>query len=146
MGAPASHDRRPMRRPRSGSRDCSQSWPCPRAGGPPAWASPGPRGRGGSRWQHNAAPRHSIHLHQRKRIYTEEKANVVAAVWGTELIQFLALLAILHQDDLKNKMNASFLHIIRVQFILFFISSWLKTASAAKNLIKSVPPKTAAST
>ena len=33
----------------------------------------------------------------RRRIYfTEEKAKVVAAAWGTELIQFLAALAILH--------------------------------------------------
>ena len=34
----------------------------------------------------------------RGRIYTEEKAKVVAAAWGTELLQFLAALAILHQD------------------------------------------------
>ena len=32
----------------------------------------------------------------RRRIYTEEKAKVVAAVWGTEVIQFLDALAILH--------------------------------------------------
>ena len=38
-------------------------------------------------------------------IKTEEKAKLVAAAWGTELIQFLAALAILHQDDLKNRMN-----------------------------------------
>ena len=37
----------------------------------------------------------------RIRIRTEEKAKVVAAVWWTEFIQFLARLAILHQDDLK---------------------------------------------
>ena len=36
---------------------------------------------------------------------TEEKAKVVAAVWGTEMIQFLAALAIFHQDDLKKRMN-----------------------------------------
>ena len=42
----------------------------------------------------------------RTRINTEEKAkNFVAAAWGAELIQFLAALAILHQDDLKNMMN-----------------------------------------
>ena len=29
-----------------------------------------------------------------RRIYKEEKANVVAAVWGTEFIQFLAALQI----------------------------------------------------
>ena len=41
-----------------------------------------------------------------ERIYTEEKTKVVAAVWGTELIQFLAVLAILYHDDLKNRMNS----------------------------------------
>ena len=67
----------------------------------------------------------SAQLH-RRRIYTEEKAKVVGAVWGTEFIQSLAALAILHQDDLKNGMNSSFssnclgainpfLHIILVQ-------------------------------
>ena len=30
----------------------------------------------------------------RRRIFTEEKAKVVAAVWGTEFIQFLAALAV----------------------------------------------------
>ena len=35
-----------------------------------------------------------IHLdHRSRRIYAEEKAKVVAAVWGTELINFLAALA-----------------------------------------------------
>ena len=32
----------------------------------------------------------------KKHINTEEKAKVVAAVWGKECIQFLAALAILH--------------------------------------------------
>ena len=35
---------------------------------------------------------------------TEEKA----VVWKTELIQFIAALAILHQDDLKKGINSSF--------------------------------------
>ena len=35
----------------------------------------------------------------------EEKAMVVAAVWGTKFIQLQATLKILHQDDLKNRMN-----------------------------------------
>ena len=39
----------------------------------------------------------------RRRIYTKEKAKVVEAVWGTEFIELLAELAILHQDDLKTK-------------------------------------------
>ena len=47
---------------------------------------------------------------------TEEKAKAVAAAWETELIQFLATLAIFHQ----------------VQFILFFKSSWSKIASGAR--------------
>ena len=40
----------------------------------------------------------------RRRINTEEKAKVVAAVWGTEFLQFLAALAVFHYDDVKNKM------------------------------------------
>ena len=40
-----------------------------------------------------------------RRIYTEEKAKVVAAVWGIECIQFLAALAVLHQDYMKKRMN-----------------------------------------
>ena len=35
------------------------------------------------------------------RIKTEELAKVVAAALGLELIQFLAALAIFHQDDMK---------------------------------------------
>ena len=38
-------------------------------------------------------------------IKTEEKANVVAVVFAAESINFFAPLAILHQDDLKNRMN-----------------------------------------
>ena len=41
----------------------------------------------------------------RRKIKTEEKAKVIAAVWGKEMIQFLAALAILHQDGLKKKIN-----------------------------------------
>ena len=53
------------------------------------WWSRGPRAHGG-------------------RIYTEDKAKVVAAVWGTECIQFLVGLAFLHQDDMKNRINSSY--------------------------------------
>ena len=42
----------------------------------------------------------------RRRMKTEEKAKVIVAVWGTELIQFLVMLAILHQDDLKYGMKS----------------------------------------
>ena len=41
-------------------------------------------------------------------MYTEDKAKVVATVWGTDFIKLLAALAILHQDDLKNRMKSSF--------------------------------------
>ena len=41
----------------------------------------------------------------RRRIKTKEKAKVVAAAWGTESIHFFAVLAILHQDDLKKRMS-----------------------------------------
>ena len=33
----------------------------------------------------------------------KKKAMVVATVWGTKCIQFLAALAILHQDDEKKR-------------------------------------------
>ena len=38
----------------------------------------------------------------RRRIFTEEEAEVVVASWGTEFIQFLAALAILHQNELNS--------------------------------------------
>ena len=41
----------------------------------------------------------------RRGIKTEEKAKVVAAVWGREFIQFHAALQIYQQDDLKKRMN-----------------------------------------
>ena len=81
----------------------------------------------------------------RRRIYTEELAKFVASVCGTEFIQFLAAPAILHQDDLKNRMNSSFFHSILVQFIHFFISLRCKIARAERILINSVP-QTAATT
>ena len=37
--------------------------------------------------------------------YTAKKAKVVAAVWGTEFSKLLAALAVLHQDDMKKRMN-----------------------------------------
>ena len=38
---------------------------------------------------------------QRRRINTEEKAKVIASVWGTKIIKFLATLAILAEDDFE---------------------------------------------
>ena len=42
--------------------------------------------------------RQELHIfpHHRIRIYTEDNAKIVAAVWGTEFIQFLAALPVLH--------------------------------------------------
>ena len=41
------------------------------------------------------------------RIYTEEKAKVVAAVWGPVFIQFLAALAGLHLHNMLKRMNCT---------------------------------------
>ena len=40
-------------------------------------------------------------------INTEEKTKVVAAVWGTEFIHFIAALAVFHQDYIKKRMNCT---------------------------------------
>ena len=42
---------------------------------------------------------------QWKKKQTEEKAKVIAAVWGTDFMEFHAALKIQHQDDLKTWMN-----------------------------------------
>ena len=47
-------------------------------------------------------------LQHRRRLKTEEKAKVLAAVWGEEFIQFLAALAVLSGMILNNRMNSSF--------------------------------------
>ena len=45
------------------------------------------------------------YLIHRRRIKTEEKAKVVASVWGEEFIQFPAALAVLPRMILNNMMN-----------------------------------------
>ena len=45
----------------------------------------------------------------RRKIKTEEKAKVVASVWGAEIVQFLAALAVLPRSIWKNWMNSPFL-------------------------------------
>ena len=42
----------------------------------------------------NRGPPYSVQYEHRRRIFTEDMAKVVAAVWGTEFIQFLSVLAI----------------------------------------------------
>ena len=73
-------------------------------------------------------------------INTEENAKVFAAVLGTEFIQFLAVLSILHQEDFKEN----------DEFILFFKSSWCNSSYSpnlvqnrqlGKEFIKFCPPK-----
>ena len=51
------------------------------------------------------APSKSQKWHHSRRMHTEEKAKVVAAVWGTDFIQFWAALAVLLQDDMKKRKN-----------------------------------------
>ena len=68
----------------------------------------------------------------RRRIKTEEMAKVVAAVWGTELIQFLASLAISHQDDFKKRMNR-----IRVTW---WNGGFEKISDCLVNIVPSHPP------
>ena len=78
----------------------------------------------------------------RRRINTEEKAKVVAAVLGTEFIQFLAAQAILpYRRFCRIGWIHSFLQIILVQFILFFNVS--KIDRTARNWMNSVPQTTA---
>ena len=48
-----------------------------------------------------------VGLSHKRGINIEEKAKVVAAVWGTAFIQFLATLAVLHQVDMKKMMNCT---------------------------------------
>ena len=58
----------------------------------------------------------------RRRIYTEGKAKVIAAIWVTEFIQFLVALAILHKDDFEEQ----------DKFILFLKSSYSSIRPSAK--------------
>ena len=46
-------------------------------------------------------------MQHRIRIKTEEKANVVASVWGIEFIQILAALAVLPRTILKDRMTCT---------------------------------------
>ena len=54
---------------------------------------------------------------------TEEKGKIIAAVWGKEVIPFLAALAILPRTILKNKMNSSF----------SFKSSWCNSSYSSNS-------------
>ena len=51
---------------------------------------------------------HNVQYCHRWRIVTEEKTKVVTTVWGTELIPFLAALAIMQKYDLKKGLNSSY--------------------------------------
>ena len=57
---------------------------------------------------------------QRRKIYTEKKAKVVAVSWGIEMLQCLTASAILQQDELKNRLIFT---LVLVQISLFFKSS-----------------------
>ena len=47
-------------------------------------------------------------FNHRRRIEFEDKAMVVASVWGTEFVQFFAALAVLPQSIWINRMNSTF--------------------------------------
>ena len=78
-------------------------------------------------------------IQDHRRIYTKEKAKVVTASGGTEFLKCLAALAVLHQDDLKNRLictlvfnsyccKSAYSSIVLLQISLFFNSSWCKSA------------------
>ena len=46
-----------------------------------------------------------MHMGHRRRIKKEEKAKVVSAPLEAESIHFFVALAILHKDNLKNRMD-----------------------------------------
>ena len=60
----------------------------------------------------------------------KRRQKVVTAAWGTELIQFPATIAILHQDNWKNWKKSSYSS---------NRPAWWKIASAARNWSISVP-------
>ena len=62
----------------------------------------------------------------RRRMEREAKAKVVASVWGTDFVQFLATLAVLPRSIVKNRMNLT-------------VSFKSTKASAARNWTNSVP-------
>ena len=75
----------------------------------------------------------------------EEKAKVIIDVWGTEMIQLIVA-----PGRLKKGMSSSYfsyrsgaihpiLHIVLIQLILFFKSSWSKLANTAKILSHFAP-------
>ena len=78
-----------------------------------------------------------------KNDYTEEKANVVAALWETDFIDTPCRACYfapgrleeqdeLYQDDMKYRMNCTLQYEEKDEFILFFNFSWCKIASAAR--------------
>ena len=78
-----------------------------------------------------------VPLSQRRRINTEEKAKVVADVYGTEFIKFLASLATVFctRAILKNRMKSSWWISSYFQFVL------VQNNQRCKELNKFWPPK-----
>ena len=65
----------------------------------------------------------------RRRTKTKENAKVVTAAWRAELIQCLAVLATLHQDNVKNRMNCS-----RTMWRIGLIHPFLQNSKSGKEL------------
>ena len=76
---------------------------------------------------------------RRRRIETKGKAKVVVSVWGAEIVQFLAALAILPRSISKKRLNSAGLFEKTVEFNRFFQNDRNKTASAARNLTNFAP-------
>ena len=83
----------------------------------------------------------SIYSNLTRRINTEEKAKVVAAVWGTEFIQCLAALAILPRTILKNRIHSSFssYHPSAINPILYIVTVLVQNSMCGKELNKFCP-------
>ena len=63
------------------------------------------------------------------------KAKVVAAVWMTELIQFLAALAIMHQDERMNKKMATWLNGCFEKWMIIWLTPTHQHGCSLKKLL-----------
>ena len=71
--------------------------------------------------------------------FIPRRASYYAKVWFEERVEFILFFI----SSWCNSSFGPFPHIVQVQFILFFKLSWCKTASAARNWINPVPQATA---
>ena len=71
------------------------------------------------------------YLYHRRRMELKDKAKVVASVWGTEFVQFLAALAVLPWSIWKKRSNSSYYSfwgmLIYEKCLLFERQNWVFT-------------------